>query len=488
MILLPRPVAPKGEDRLLRNPSVSRNSTLFARIGPRKKMIKNNDRFRPRTLFHPESIAIALGLFASACGGTEAKSIFALTASDFATHQSFGVAPDAITVQSSTLWSEGGGSIRHSGLHSGLSIAAASPQATGTTVDKGAVLLAEASGTITVDGMPFGPEGDAAIGGTSYPLVNRPVNALYGQIGGATFSIGKNTALLAPADGALELLTNTCSSCTVTGSFRVTLHSKLVPGVELATLPAITDDTVQSSSTVAVDASKGFAPTGIRVSRGQKVYIDASGAISVNGAQTLDANGDAAIGGTSYVLVNRRVYRLHARVGGTVLQLGTSSAFLSPSDGELELVVNGAGDATGMLMVKVGLGVVPAQGLIGVQSSPVLAQRKTVTVPPDAAWHGAGISVTRGAPLVFSATGQISGGDVGGTVGPYGGSSIGGTAYALVNSPTYALYGRVKDQVFFIGGDNALLAPASGAVELLINATTGCGGCTGKFDVSLAAP
>ena len=71
---------------------------------------------------------------------------------------------------------------------------AATPQDTEITVEKGQVLLIEARGTIEVDGTTYGPAGDALFGGTNYALWNRPINALFGVIGQASFMIGRRAA------------------------------------------------------------------------------------------------------------------------------------------------------------------------------------------------------------------------------------------------------------------------------------------------------
>src|SRR5262249_37309285 len=159
--------------------------------------------------------------------------------------------------------------------------------------------------------------------------------------------------------------------------------------------------------------------------------------------------------------------RLFGRVGEVVVELGSSSAFLAPAAGMLDLMINHAGKTTGQLDVTIGRGVVPARSLDAIAAGG-LSRNASANVPPDGDWHTTSFSVTRGEPIVFSATGTVTTKD--GSHDPFGIGTFGGTSYAVVNSSIDALHGRIGDQVMLLGGEGALLAPASGALELAVNA------------------
>src|SRR5262249_30515399 len=148
-----------------------------------------------------------------------------------------------------------------------------------------------------------------------FPLVNRTAGALYGRIGGSVFLIGKSTTLLAPDAGPLEVALNVCDGCAVQGQFMLGVHTQLNSAFALATDPPITDNTIVETVTASVAPMGGFADSGLRVARGEKIFIDASGSLMVSGLLpgTYGANGaEGWLGGTPYVIPSSDAYRLHA--------------------------------------------------------------------------------------------------------------------------------------------------------------------------------
>lgn len=88
-----------------------------------------------------------------------------------------------------------------------------------------------------------------------------------------------------------------------------------------------------------------------------------------------------------------------------------------------------------------------------------LGGHRTVQAGQD--WLGSGVTVSRGQKVFVDATGTLSNGfDANGMF------AFGGASFDLVNFPVSALHGRMADQEFYLGGANALLAPAAGEVEL----------------------
>jgi hypothetical protein len=400
------------------------------------------------------SALLAVPLFCACNAGPTAaptaKSIFELTGTDFQQHQT--------------------------------AMVGAQPQQS-IQIAKGDLIYIAASGTLSSSGFgatvgTVGPNGSDLWGGTSFPLVNRRVLALYGRIGESTFLVGTEAVILAPQDGTLELLVNACSTCTVTGSFTVDVFAKLRPEITLTQTPQLTDNTAKATRTSTLDAAQGWQSTGVMLQKGQKVFIDVSGTTgsNVSGASgSHDADGDTLIGGLSFPLVNHSILRVFGRLGDVIVDVGKSAAFLAPSAGTLELIVNAPmGQASGMLSVSVVGGVVPARGLQQADAAG-FSQTGMVSVPGDQAWHASSATVHRGDPLLLSATGSTD---------PFGQGAVGGLSYLLVNRPVDALFGRVGTEVFFIGGANTVLAPADGPLELAVNSNATQGG----FSVTFAAP
>ncbi len=400
-------------------------------------------------------VALLLGCAPGNAG--ETKSIYLLTSSDFATRR------DEL-------------------------VAAATPACAGScgAVQKGDVLLITASGSLTTSLGVVGPEGSSAWGGNPYTFVNRRAYGLFGRINQNVFFVGRETVVIAPDTGTLELLVNTCTpsaqftcGAAATGSFATTIFSKLAAGVTVASSPPLTDNSVVATRTVTVDAAATWQPIGVQLDKGQKVFVSSTGTFSAGSRGPVDANGDSTggNGGVSFVLTNRFAYRLYGRVDGNVVELGADAAFLSPARGELELVVNHMSDTSGALQVAVSSGVVPARGLL-LADTAALTQLANVTVPATGAWATTQVHVAKGDPIVASATGQLAGSSVpGGSIGPFGEGGIGGNPYVLTNRPRFALFGRVAGQPFFLGGQNTLLSPATGTLELVVNNSPSCSTC-----------
>ena len=392
-------------------------------------------------------------------GQTVAKSVFALTSADFEDEETFNV---------STITTVG-------------------------AVTKGDLLYFTASGTLSTNKVGMvGPDGEPGLGGLSYTLINRPVFALFGRINRSVFFIGREMVVIVPESGTLELLVNVCTSiplpgpfdagwtapCPTTGSFTVSVYSKLAQGVTLATTPALGDNTISASTTVQIDVAGGWQATGLQLDKGQKTFVSASGTFSTpSGASTADGIG--ALGGTSYPLLNRFVERLYGRVGGVIVDLGAQTVFLSPAAGQLELMVNHGNGTRGTVSVALKKGVVPARGLFQVEVSS-FSQFATRTVGPFGVPVPTGITVDQGDPIVVSATGTLTGEQLSGAVTPWGEPGLGGYIFALSSRPVQALYGRIGTQAFFLGGEAAVLAPTSGSLELLVNGVPRCatGTCT----------
>lgn len=88
---------------------------------------------------------------------------------------------------------------------------------TGVTVHKGDPMLVSASGQLSGPGyssQPVGPNGVGSVGGYPYPVINRPILALYAQIGSEVVFLGDENVLLAPDDGPVQLLINQTNWCT----------------------------------------------------------------------------------------------------------------------------------------------------------------------------------------------------------------------------------------------------------------------------------
>ena len=369
-------------------------------------------------------------------------------------------------------------------------------QAAGDTaiaVSKGDLILIEATGTIQGEvtpgqpAMQVTPEGVFGwLGGQIYPLVNRTPLAMFGRIGKSEFLIGSGTVLLAPESGKLELVLNSCNGCDVQGTFDVQVHTRPRPEITLAEQPLLTDDSVRESRALDVAPASGWTSVGMTVERGEKITVDASGTVTVAGTPALDMspNGDeSSLGGVFHLIPAAASYRLFVRIGSRIISLGTSSAFLAPTSGQLEVAINArsADTAAGSFHVEVHRGVRPARGIDGLSTGD-LDKRQTVTVDLDDRFVASGITVERGAPVVIAASGAVSGPRVdvfqaNGEVTPYGTVALAGLVYELPSRPQLALFGRVGDQVFYTGGSNVILAPASGPLELAIN-TIRCYECT----------
>ncbi|WP_146209877.1 hypothetical protein [Vitiosangium sp. GDMCC 1.1324] len=361
----------------------------------------------------------------------------------------------------------------------------------GVSVHAGEVLLITASGTLQTPWGQVGPDGSPALGGTSFQLINRRVFALYGRIHGNVFPVNYETALIAPDTGPLELLVNGCEDCANSGNFTVDVYSQPVEGVALAETPSVTDNTVTRSSTVQVTATTGWALSGIQVRKGQKLFVQATGTVEANG-ETLTADGaEGWLAGEPYLVVNATPHRLYGRVGGNVFELGTNAALLAPATGELELVINHANEATGGFDVTVGLGVVPARGLIGADTADFA--RATAELRPAMEWTPTSLVLKKGDPLLVRATGQLTGDDpdlFDKPLDAFGSSALGGTSF-LPSRFLFALYGRVGGQVVLLGAQNALLAPADGTLELAVNGFSDCtSACDvqGAFSVEVRGP
>lgn len=412
------------------------------------------------------------GAAVAACSGSESGrfGMFELRAAHFDQHASFALssslAPDRARAQ----------------------FAAGAWNDTGLTFEKGEVLLIEATGTVKTQSLDsqsmttIDADGYFGwLGGIVFPLVNRTAGAVYGRIGTSVFAIGKGTALLAPASGSLEVIINICLTCAIDGSFAVAVHRELSDGVELATLPALTDNTVVETVSATV-SGHGFQPTGLTVARGDKIYVDATGSVTT-GVGRFDANGAAGLlGGTPYLIPSADAGRLHARVAGRIVALGTTAAFLAPADGSLELAVNAnmTESLTGSLSVTVQRGIRPAQGLESIDLA--AARTATASVSLDDTWVGTGVIVERGSPIVVSATGTLSGPRIAAiepvsSVDPAGLGSFGGTPFLIPSRPAFGLHLRVGDQVHYTGASSVVLAPASGEVEVAINAIPRCDTC-----------
>lgn len=414
---------------------------------------------------------VVLMLMLATCGGlmdsngppppgqTVAKSVFALSHADFEDEQTFAV----------------------------------STSTTVGAVTKGDLLYFTASGTISTNKVGVvGPDGSPGLGGTAYVLVNRPVFALFGRINQSVFFIGREMVVIVPESGTLELLVNVCmsvpfpgpfdagssSACPTTGSFSVSVYSKLAQGVTLATLPALGDNTISATTQLQVDAAGGWQATGLQLDKGQKTFVTAAGSFTTRfGASTADGTG--GLGGTSFQLLNRFSNRLYGRVGGVVVDVGSQVVFLSPAGGQLELMVNHSAGTMGALSVEVKKGVVPGRGLFQAEVSS-FSQFASRTVGPHGIPVTTGITVDQGDPIVVSASGTLARDGLSGSITPWGEAGLGGLIFALGSRPVYALHGRIGSQPFFLGGEGAVLAPASGQLELLVNGVPACatGTCT----------
>ena len=434
-------------------------------------------------------------LTAGACnsGGGSAKSIFALDATDFNHHNGYLFSQSGLTAQSGSL-----SSLRQALSDGGTVVGGGAWKATGLTVSKGDVLYIQAAGVLSTttpnstgsQSFKAGPDGDPEwTGGTTFNLPGRSVLGLFGRVNGAIFPVGSEAALLAPDSGAVELLINDCMGCTTSGELNVTLNSDLKSS--LASEPLITDNSVSSMLIARVEAGADWLDTGLMLDRGTKVFIDAAGMVSDQGG-SFDANGASGVfAGTTAKLPSRNWLRLYGRINGRVFELGKSAAFLAPASGKLELVCNSAITTTGSFVVTIQKGVRPARGLPEADPSK-LPMPVSATVKSDLTWLTTMLTVERGDPLAFQASGAVSGAAVsGGSIGPYGsGVERGGTSSLLPGYSTWSLFARIGRQEFYVGESHVTLAPASGSVELAINGQS-CGAMTpcptmGQFNVTLA--
>lgn len=350
-------------------------------------------------------------------------------------------------------------------------------------VAKGDVLLISAAGSLQTTLGSVGPEGSASWGGSPFVFVNRPAFGLYGRINQSVFLIGREVVIIAPDSGTLEILVNGCTGtppytidCSTSGSFSVSMFTNLKPEVTIASTPELTDNSIVGTDLTSVSASDPWQDTGIELKKGQKVLLSASGTFSAGGYGQLSADGEPGgmNGGAPYLLVNRFAYRLYGRVDQNVIELGAEASFLSPATGRLELAINQVGDATGSLQVSVARGVVPARGLVLADTASWKVSQNFV-VDSTGGWTATNLTVNKGDPIFSSATGQLTGSSVAGSaVGPFGEGGVGGTPYLLPNRPRFALFGKVSGQSFLLGGENALLAPAAGTLEVAINNAPGC--------------
>jgi hypothetical protein len=414
---------------------------------------------------------------------------------------------------------------------------------TGVTLGKGEVLWVTAEGEVTSGDETFGtvgPDGSAlwSAGYLAY-MPSRPVLGLMGRIGTSTFPIGAAQTMLAPEAGELELVVNGidrtkvpaceaadspgtveacgqtagCSvealreACTAAlrpnptaGGFDVTIHKGLRPGITLASEPRIDDNTVLSTSDHVVRAGAGWTKTGVVAKRGQKMFIDATGTLRAASAPrdtpsppaSVDANGARGwLAGARAVLPGRRPGRLFARIGSSIVETGVSAAFLAPREGEVELLVNDglAPSYEGAFDVSLKMGIVPARGLLDVEAATYRTAEATLSGRAARAWQATALSVRRGAPIVVRAQGRLTyPEDIFGTreAGPEGVQGVRAGLELPVPSETYgALFGRVGEQVIYLGGEAVVLSPAEGVLELLVNVPEGT---EGTVTVSASAP
>lgn len=111
-----------------------------------------------------------------------------------------------------------------------------------------------------------------------------------------------------------------------------------------------------------------------------------------------------------------------------------------------------------------------------------------MTVAADGQWVPTNVTARVGEPLVFRATGELTGaGDTQGPFDAFGEGGVGGAPYPLVNRPRFALFARVKQQVFLVGTATTALAPDSGPVELIVNARS-TDAMQGAFSATVRAP
>jgi hypothetical protein len=115
---------------------------------------------------------------------------------------------------------------------------------------------------------------------------------------------------------------------------------------------------------------------------------------------------------------------------------------------------------------------------------------KTFSVSQSGCALDTGIAVKKGDVIRTVATGTITvTSAVSGTFTPDGDVGMGGTDYAFVNRPVFALFGCVGQNVIRFGSDAVFTAPDSGNIKLGINGCAPGAGtaCTlsGEFDVNV---
>ncbi|QRN99944.1 hypothetical protein JRI60_13375 [Archangium violaceum] len=347
---------------------------------------------------------------------------------------------------------------------------------TGLTIHQGQALLIQATGTLQTDIGEVGPEGSTVRRSqTTSCMFPGPAYRLLARIGQRVFPVGEELALVAPEDGPLELLINYCES-SITGRFSVRVHDTLLEPEVLADSPPLTDNSVLETHTVRVEADTSeWLPTEIQLTKGRKVFITARGTVE-SGGVNFDANGSKNVKPLS-VLPHRRAFRLHGRIAGKVLDLGRETVFLSPANDRLELLINRTDDTHGGFDVEVGLGVVPARGLGSLRPEDFTQHQPISKTPDFRAPAETSFEIEKGTPLLISATGKLfwysrtfPNSDLTCSYGPAGccGSTENGPFPFPTERPN-ALYGRIGEQIFHVGEESILLAPASGKLELFIN-------------------
>jgi hypothetical protein len=152
------------------------------------------------------------------------------------------------------------------------------------------------------------------------------------------FDVGGDEALLAPDTGILSLAVNDASG--VSGFFQVSVGSGVVPA---RGLESVAVDGFTQNASVVVPPDGSWHASGVTVHKGDPVVLSATGTLTgqpLGGLPSVDAFGEGAFGGTSFLLSNHPVFALFGRVGTETFLAGTENAILAPSDGELSLAVN----------------------------------------------------------------------------------------------------------------------------------------------------
>jgi hypothetical protein len=425
-------------------------------------------------------VALGASALAAACGGHAAgspvvpppddspatssqKGMFELTSADFQEHTFVKLAGAAKPTSTTWAWRQ-----------------------TLVTVSKGQSLLLEATGQIHAQTMPRGAyqtfEPDGSFGwpaGARSALPGHAPYALFGRIGESVFGVGNSRALAAPSDGRLWLLVNGCESCAAdSGSFDVSVHTLLQEGVAVASAPLLADQSILDTVTLTLPVGLSWINSGVLLERGRKVLIEATGSTAVAALGEIDANGrDDSLAGSTALVPAATPYRLFGRIGEHLIRLGASAAFLAPADGSLELGINVSSEdaASGTFSVTVAKGVRPAQGLESAAAGS-LSVRSHADVSGEGLWQATELQVERGQPLVISATGALSGDRVLAALGDAkvsadGSNILAGAKELMPSWPLFGLYGRIGAQVFPLGSSAVILAPASGLLELGVNAS-----------------